>query len=327
MATLSERYVAAVARGVPENQRSDVEKEVAAAVADLAEARIAAGEEPQAAERAALLELGDPVRLAAEYSNRALHLIGPALYPDYVRLLGVLLAVVLPLAALGVAMGNLLAHGDPGETAANTVTTTLSVFVQLCFWVTAVFALLERTGTSRPLTDWQPEQLRDVPQHGQPRLGDTLASVSLALIAAGYLVWQQFRSPFFFDGTSVPLFDPALWSFWLPYFIAVLLAGVALEIFRYRTGGWRWPLFAANGVLDLALALPALWLLFEGALFNPAFLARLDWWPAAAGTITAPVAILVAGITLWDLVDTFIKTRRDEGRRGQREPVGAARLS
>jgi hypothetical protein len=72
MATLTQRHVAAVACGVPEDQRSDVERDTAAAIADLTEARLAAGEEPDAAERAALLELGDPVRLAAAYSSRPL---------------------------------------------------------------------------------------------------------------------------------------------------------------------------------------------------------------------------------------------------------------
>ena len=317
MATLTQRYVAAVARGVPEDQRSDVERDTAAAIADLTEARLAAGEEPDAAERAALLELGDPVRLAAAYSSRPLQLIGPALYPDYVRLLAVLLAVILPLTAFGVTLGNLLAHGDPGQTAATAVTTTLSVFVQLCFWVTAVFAVLERTGSGKPLTRWQPEQLRDVPAQGQPRLGDTIVSVVLSLAVAGYIVWQQFRSPFVVDGVPVPLLDPALWSFWLPYFIAVMLAGAALEIFRYRTGGWRWPLFAFNLALDLAFALPALWLLSADALLNPEFLDRLAWWTSAESSVAATAVVVIVGVTLWDVVDTFIKTRRDEAARNR----------
>jgi hypothetical protein len=324
MATLTERYVAAVARGVPEDQRPDVERDTAAAIADLTEARVAAGEGPDAAERAALLELGDPVRLAAEYSSRPLQLIGPAIYPDYVRLLGVLLAVVLPLTAVGVTLGNLLAHGDPGRTAANAVTTTLSVFVQLCFWVTAVFAVLERTGNGKPLTRWQPEQLHDVPAHGQPRLGDTVASVVLSLAVVGYILWQQFRSPFAIGGVPVPLFDPALWNFWLPYFIVVLLAGVALEIFRFRTGGWRWPLFAVNVVLDLAFALPALWLLSAGALLNPEFTGRLPWWDIARPSIGATIVVVIVGVTLWDVVDTFIKTRRDGDFR-RRGAIGAGR--
>lgn len=317
MATLTERYVAAVSRGVPEDQRPDVERETAAAIADLMEARMASGQEREAAERAALLELGDPVRLAAEYSNRPLQLIGPGLYPDYVRLLTVLLAVILPLTAIGATLGNLLAHGEPGRTAASAATTTLSVLVQLCFWVTAVFAVLERTGNGRPLTRWQPDQLRDVPQQGQPRLGDTIVSVVLSLAVAGYIVWQQFRSPFVIDGEPVPLLDPALWSFWLPYFITVMLAGAALEIIRYRTGGWRWPLFAVNLALDLAFALPALWLVSAGALLNPEFLGRLTWWTSAESSIAATVVVVIVGVTLWDVVDTFIKTRRDEAARNR----------
>lgn len=312
MATLSERYVAAVSRRVPENQRTDVELEVKAAIGDLVDARLAAGETPAGAEREALAELGDPVRLAADYAGRPLHLIGPALYPDYIRLLTVLLAVVVPIAGAGVLLGTLLASGNPGETAANTVLTVMSVILHIFFWVTLIFALIERGGTKKPLTRWDPEQLPDVPQAGQPRLGDTIVSIVLLLFAAGYILWQQFRSPFTDTaGAPVPLFDPALWSFWLPYFIAVLASGIVLEVVRYHLGGWNLPLFTINLVLNLAVAVPAVWLLLAGQLLHDEFLDRLTWWPSAQTDATAAGVVVIIGITVWDIIDTAVKTRRD----------------
>lgn len=315
MATLTERYIAVVSRGVPEAQRADVERELAAAIADIVDSRVEAGEEPVRAERSALSEFGDPMRLAADYAGRPLHLIGPAFYPDYLRLLRLLFSIVLPLVMVAVALGTLAAGGDAGETASNTVLTGLNTAGQIFFWTTVSFALIERGsgGAARPPAPWNPDRLPEAPPSGPARLGDTIVSILLGAGMAGFIVWQQFRSPFTdADGGPVALFDPALWSFWLPYFVAVLLAGIALEAIRYRAGGWSWPLFAVNAVLDIAFAVPAVWLLLSGSLLNPAFTELLAWWPTAGDSVTAVSAVAVAAVTAWDLVDTAVKTPRDQ---------------
>lgn len=313
MATLSERYVAAVRRGVPAAARDDVELEVAAAVEDLVTARREAGSEPAAAEREALLELGDPVRLAAGYSGRQLHLIGPGLYPDYVRLLAVLLATIVPVVTIAVLLGTLFSNGAPGQTASATVLAALSATGHVLFWTTAAFALVERAGATTSPVTWSPEMLRDLPEPGPARLGDTAASIVLQAGTAAYLVWQHFRSPLHdADGNAVPLLDPALWTFWLPYLIVVLLAGAALEWLRYRARGWTWSFFAANAAIDLAFAVPLIVLAASGSLFNPAFTSAVDWWPEAGGPLAVIVLVCTAGVTLWDIVDTARKTPRDQ---------------
>lgn len=312
MATLTERYVAAVSRGVPAPQRADVELEVAAAVEDLVASRLETGSDAVSAERDALTELGDPVRLAAGYSGRQLQLIGPGLYPDYLRLLTLLLAIVVPLVTIVVGTTTLFFNGDPGETASASVLTALSTTGHVLFWTTLAFALAERAGTTKSPIRWSPELLRDLPQQGPARLGDSVATIALGVALAIYLVWQHFRSPLHdADGRAVPLLDPALWSFWLPYLIVVLLVGAGVEWMRYRARGWTWGYFAANTVLDLAFAVPVIVLLAAGSLFNPAFTSAVDWWPEAGGPASVVILVCVAGVALWDIADTARKTPRD----------------
>ena len=45
------------------------------------------------------------------------------------------------------------------------------------------------------------------------------------------------------------MFDPALWSSWLPFLVAMLVANAGLEVVKYRTGRWTWPLVAINALL------------------------------------------------------------------------------
>lgn len=97
--SVTERYVAATARHVEESQRADLEQELRATIEDMIGGRLQAGTpDRDTAEREVLVELGDPIRLAASYSGRPLHLLGPAVYPAWRRLVILLLATVVPLA-------------------------------------------------------------------------------------------------------------------------------------------------------------------------------------------------------------------------------------
>src|SRR3546814_3153315 len=67
--SLTDRYVAAVLRALPEDKRADIEKELRTSIADAIDARTETGEPAAEAERAVLQELGDPARLAAGRSE------------------------------------------------------------------------------------------------------------------------------------------------------------------------------------------------------------------------------------------------------------------
>ena len=95
--TLTDRYVSAVVRGVPDRQRADLEQELRASLADDIDARLDAGADAKSAERDAIVELGDPIVLAARYAGRPLHLVGPELYADWRRLLTVLEFIIVPI--------------------------------------------------------------------------------------------------------------------------------------------------------------------------------------------------------------------------------------
>ncbi len=113
--TLTDRYVDAAMRTVPEKQRADLGAELRASIDDQVDARVEGGEPHDAAERAVLTELGDPDKLAAGYTDRPLWLIGPRYYLDWWRLLKLLLGIVPACAAFGVALAQTLAGASFGE--------------------------------------------------------------------------------------------------------------------------------------------------------------------------------------------------------------------
>src|SRR4051812_19221227 len=97
MTSLVDRYVYTALRRVPEQQRADIDRELRASIEDAIEARVDAGETAELATESALLELGDPDRLADRYADRPNYLLGPKLFPVWRKLLVTLYSTVLPI--------------------------------------------------------------------------------------------------------------------------------------------------------------------------------------------------------------------------------------
>jgi hypothetical protein len=147
--TLTDRYVDAILRRLPERQRPDIEKELRASIADAVDDRLDAGTDPAEAERAALTELGDPARLAAGYADRPLHLIGPAFYLDYMRALTALLAIVVPTVAAAVGLVQIVRGDTVGRVIGESIGAAMTTAVHIAVWTTLAFAIIDRTPALR----------------------------------------------------------------------------------------------------------------------------------------------------------------------------------
>ena len=319
MTTLSDRYVWAVLRAVPRGQRDELEPEIRALVADAIEARAAADRSnmsPDAIERAALTELGDPSVLAARYTNRTQYLIGPGVFPEWRRLLTVLLPIVVPTVSLVVLGANLMAEQTVGEAITAALGTAIGVAFQTVFWVTLVFVLIERFEAPSPTAarPWKLDDLPQLPDSGRMGLLDAASTVVANLFVAGALLWMQLQPPIVLDDVAFPLFDPALWSFWLPWFLGVTVAEIVFAVVLYLRGRWTYGFAAVNALLGAAFAIPAVYLLQNDLLFNPALVEKVraatadsNNWLEVTGIIIATVVIAVVA---WDTIDGFLKARR-----------------
>lgn len=318
MSTLTDRYVWAVIRAVPQRQRDELEPEVRALVADAIEARMADGEaDRDTAERDALTELGDPGALAARYADRPQMLIGPTLYPVWYQLLTTLLPIVPPIVGVVILGSNLLSGSTVGQAIVAGLGTGVTVAIQIAFWLTLVFAVIERTtGTIDFEHKWSVDELPELPDDGRLGLvefGFTLAFNVLLIVG---LLWVQFAPPIVIDGVAYPLFDPQLWSFWLPYFIAVTAVEIVLAIVVFRRGRWTWTTAVLNALLGAAFVIPAVYLLQNQLLFNPQLVAAIDTATGGQwlGFTTAFISAIVVLIVVWDAIDVFLKARRASTR-------------
>jgi hypothetical protein len=339
--TLTERYVHAVLQSVPSGDRPELEREVRALIADAIDAQAASGSgDTIAAERAALTELGDPGALAARYTGRINYLLGPGIYPVWRGIITVVLAVLIPLLSILVFTASLIGGSeggsDLGSALAAAIATAFNAGVQTVFWFTLVFVIIERVASAKDREElasaavelgraglpvgggapirgeaWTVDDLPPLPDAGRVTIADVAAAIVANIVLIVALLWSQVAQPVVIDGQSYPLFDPALWSFWLPWFIAIAALEIVFTLAVYRRGHWTYAYAIGNALLGAAFAIPALYLLANHLLFNPAFVDALSpefeaWLP----TTTVIAGVVIVAIVAWDAIDGFHKARR-----------------
>ncbi|WP_243074202.1 permease prefix domain 1-containing protein [Microbacterium sp. SS28] len=318
-ATLTDRYIDAAMRTVPEKQRADLAAELRASIDDQIDARTAEGEPQDAAERAVLTDLGDPDKLAAGYTDRPLWLIGPRYYLTWWRLTKLLWAIVPACAVFGVTLGMTIAGESFGEIMGTVWAVLIGVIVHIGFWTTLVFFIIERSergADSGVVSAWKIDDLPE-PKDTGAKLSDLVASLVFLAVAAGAILWDHFVGfAYTTESGWVSFLAPQLWPWWIGALLVLMLFEALLAISVYAKGAWDVGSATINLILNIVVAGGALWLLSQQQLLNPEFFpAVIPPDPTdSAETVTTIVSIvfafLIIGIAIWDSIDAFLKARR-----------------
>lgn len=302
--TLSDRYVREVVRRIPADQRDDVADELRGTIADTIDAR--EPDDREAAEREVLTEMGDPIRLAARYADRPLALIGPDLYPTYIRLLVLLLSTVLPVVVVATAAIDVIEAGNFTTVAGAIIGSLLTVGAQMFAWLTVVFAFMERVVSREQLANdakpWTPDSLPVSRQSSRATAG-ACAAVVWDILLIALIVWQHFGRPYPLDGgRRVEILDPALWSGWIWPILAGLAGIATTQLIRATKPSWTIRLAGWHAAAHLVFTLPLVWVLYQREFFNPAFLTDIGgFWttPEMFYNGVIVVVVLVSAIEIF----------------------------
>lgn len=313
--TLTDRYVWAVTQHLPTAQRDDIGDELRATVADMIEASEAP---PEQAERAALEDLGDPRRLAANYHEGRRYLIGPDVYDDYLSVLRVVLATVVPIIAVLSGGGVLLDDGQLGEAAVAAIGGALNVGVWVAVGTTLTFALAGRGSPEERVdaADWSVDELPDLPDVPSSRIStaDAVSTLAVSGLAIAALFWQRTRFPVTTSsGEHVPLLQPALWDGWMWVLIAILVASMGVVLVAFRAGRWTLPLACLNALVNAASIGVVAWLALDDRLINPEVLvviADRSGWDQVPTVNPWLIVLVIGAIEVWDTAEAFLAARR-----------------
>jgi hypothetical protein len=310
MTTLTDRYVETTLRRLPGRQRLDIERELRASIADAVDGRVEAGEAAGVAETAVLTELGDPARLAAGYADRPLHLIGPALFVDYTRVLTALLAGVVPIVAAVVALVGAFDGDSPGSIIGSTIGAAITTAVHIAVWVTLFFAVLERTGGRwTPTQPWTPAAL-PMPPSRRMRYGELIAEcVATVVLSALILLSPVLGLHRDAQGDPIPVLSPWLWDTGIVYVFLALVVGSLVFSFAKYYAKWSLPLALTGALVQFAPSVIMIWLAANDRVINPAFIESFGW-PESATRWIGPGLIIVGVIGILSTISETVRHAR-----------------
>ncbi|KKI93172.1 membrane protein [Bacillus sp. SA1-12] len=265
---LIEVYIHEVTRRLPEKNREDIALELRSTIEDMLP-----DDSSEEDVKAVLEKLGSPVTLASGYRDQPMHLIGPRYFDVYMSLL----KMILPIAAV-ISLISIIAEyfiGYNGQEAVINVVLDITGFgiwrmievgIQTFFWLTLVFAVIERTDKGKdvqPLTaslqKWTPDDLKNIAYIPKKK------AISKCEVF-GSLMWTAIWATLYFyayhlvgiyegGGDRLELVAPAfnqevLLQYW-PIVVIVIGLEIALAIYKLIKGQWTRKMAISNTVLQL----------------------------------------------------------------------------
>ncbi|MEV5035741.1 hypothetical protein MRBLBA21_000487 [Peribacillus frigoritolerans] len=300
---LIELYILEVTRRLPEKNRADIALELQSTIEDMLPE-----DHTEQDVKAVLLKLGDPVTLASGYRDRPMHLIGPRYYDVYISLLKMILPIAAVISLIALVGDN--PFRDTGNTVMEAIlkiigkgiSSIISTGIQVFFWLTLSFAILERLDTSKdqsPVTKdlkpWTPENLKDIPNISKikavPMIEVFASLLGLSVFAALYFnaanllgVYEKRNGSLIF---VTPSFNQdVLNSYWL-LVSCVIIIGVLLAIYKLFLGRWTLKLAFFHAIYQLLYTLAFIIIISNPDLLNPEFLAyqrtlfSIDEWKSS----------------------------------------------
>lgn len=259
--SLIDRYVHEVGRRLPRKNRADIQAELRSLLIDALEDR--AGPDPTEDEIVALLkEHGPPRAVAASYNPEGQYLIGPALFPLFRLVTGIVLAAVLgaQLLAWGVAVFIAQDPIHPLEALDGLLTAIPSAIGS----VVVVFAILQRCDV-RPDAEekaWDPLNLPKIEDAKLVKRGERIFGIVMSIIILVVLVFfPQWIGFVRFPGGE--FFANPVIAQYIGWIILAIVAGVSLDIYLLWQGRWILPTRLAKITVNL-LSITILVLLIRG---------------------------------------------------------------
>ncbi|EPC8417682.1 MULTISPECIES: HAAS signaling domain-containing protein [Bacillus cereus group] len=282
-------YVEEVAKRLPEKNREDIILELRSTIEDMLPDDYNEDDEKRVLEK-----LGSPVSLANGYLDRPMYLIGPRYFDVYTTLLKMIIPIAAVIALIAMVAENFV--GYDGEQAVLNVILNLigkgigeiiEVGLHVFFWLTLVFAILERTDKDKgtqPLTTslkkWTPDDLKNTSYVPKKK------SISKFEVFGG-LMWTAIWATLYFyanhlvgvyHGTESGLKFVAatfnqdvLLQYW-PIVVIVIVFEIGISLYKLVQGQWTKKLAIGNAILQIVGTIVFIVIVVNPHLFNEGFI-------------------------------------------------------
>jgi hypothetical protein len=322
-----DRYIYAVTRRLPENQRKDIEKELRGLIEDMLSGKTDKPEYTAQTVDQVLMELGDPVKLADQYRAKSRYLIGPDNFDTYILVVKIVIAAI----AFGMTLATTIGYiVNPPDSLISVIGryfgNLIGAFFQGFAWVTIVFAVLEYQGVAigKEFKDnkWTPADLPELPsKETEIKPVESILGILFAVIAIIILNTADHLIGIYIFGDEgitrvIPLFSHDVFRTFLPLLNIMVALGIVKESLKLAAGKWTPTLAITNLAFNaVSFGLFVIFIRGEG-LWNNAF---FEYWmslgiiPVEAdpftlwGTALTGLTIVVAFALLIDSIVNLVK--------------------
>lgn len=330
--SLIERYILAVTERLPENIRYDVAEELRSNIEDMLPENATEGDI-----RGVLERLGNPKKLTQEYNPTKRYLIGPAIYDSYIAVLKIVLGIAVTVITF-IALLDIVLKGPSNidnvniyvELIVGLIEAAVTGAVQAVFWVTIVFAVMERIGINEgelPFVKkkWSVDDLPTAPVSEKSKISraETVFSIFFTILFTTLIFFKPQLIAIYVKraGTTevTPLFNSDRLQIYIVAILLLALVQLCVAGWKFVQGNWSVPLATANTIQNFASSLLVIFMFNDRQLFNNSFFVKMgeilkipatefsDYW--FWGTMVFSV-VLFAGLALWESISGFLKCRR-----------------
>lgn len=275
---LTERYLFAVTKRLPKEQRDDIEKELRSLIEDMLSEKTTSNEPSKKDVEAVLLELGKPAELAAKYRGAKNYLIGPDYFGLYMMVLKIVLAAVAGGLTIALIIGfiagdreNLLVY------IGNSFSDLISALFQAFGWVTIVFAIMQKYNAKidEADKDWNPKELPEIPsEKARIKKGEPIAGIIFTvLVIILFNAAPNLLGIYNFSGnmTFIPFFDLTVFRSLLPLIDVMFGLSILKEVFRLVFEKYNLKLAAAVTLINVLSVLLIAYIFLSPDLWNAHF--------------------------------------------------------
>ncbi|MCU5682584.1 hypothetical protein OCF64_11990 [Bacillus wiedmannii] len=282
-------YVEEVAKRLPEKNREDIILELRSTIEDMLPDDYNEDDEKRVLEK-----LGSPVSLANGYLDRPMYLIGPRYFDVYTTLLKMIIPIAAVIALIAMVAENFV--GYDGEQAVLNVILNLigkgigeiiEVGLHVFFWLTLVFAILERTDKDKgtqPLTTslkkWTPDDLKNtsyIPKKKSISKFEVFGGLMWTAIWATLYFYANHLVGVYHDTESGLKFVAAtfnqevLLQYW-PIVVIVIVFEIGISLYKLVQGQWTKKLAIGNAILQIVGTIVFIVIIVNPHLFNEGFI-------------------------------------------------------
>lgn len=259
--SLIDRYLHQVGRHLPRKNRADILAELRSLLIDTLEGRVQ-GEASEDDIVALLKEFGSPQKVAASYSTQGQYLIGPALYPLFRMIAGIVLAAVIGAQLLAFSIVVWIGEQpfNPLESLAGLLNSIPAALGSLVI----VFAILQWFDV-RPELDsepWDPRSLPEIEDTETVKRGERIFGIAAGSVLLAILTFFPEKIGFFAQPEGRIFANPVILQY-LSWISLSLLASIGLDIYLLWQGRWTTASRVARIAVN-ALSIAVLVLLLQG---------------------------------------------------------------